>query len=91
MTNKQKRPTSLVILGAISSFMLIVTIIYIYIAGTNLISTLILVSAVGGLVIPAATDSNGFLELITGIFEVFIEGIQTILQGIFDFIGSIFG
>ncbi len=54
-------------------------------------ATVILVSAFSGLAIPAVMYADSAIECITGIFEMFAEGIATIFSGILDAIGSLFG
>ncbi|SIQ51526.1 hypothetical protein [Marinobacterium stanieri] len=90
MSNDVK-PIPVVILGAISSLFLILTLLYILIAGFDAISTVILVSAFSGLAIPAVIYADGAIECVTGVFEMFAEGISAIFSGILDAIGSLFG
>lgn len=89
--SKDAKPIQVVILGAISSFFLLGTLIYIFIAGFNMAATFILVSAFSGLAIPAVMYADSAIECVTGIFEMFAEGIATTFSGILDAIGSLFG
>ena len=90
---KEKKPLALRLLGTISTFVLLGSIIYILILGIDLTSGLILLSAIGGISGPVilSGSSESILEIITGIFEVLIEGITGVFEIIGDIFGSIFG
>jgi hypothetical protein len=85
----QKKSLGIRLLGATASLMLISSAIYIAFVSINLTSSLLMASAFGGLVVPSAIASNGFLECLIGTLEVFIEGIQSVLAIITELISTI--
>jgi hypothetical protein len=87
----QKKSLGIRLLGATASLMLISSAIYIAFVSINLTSSLLMASAFGGLVVPSAIASNGFLECLIGTLEVFIEGIQSVLAIITELISTICG
>lgn len=89
--SKEDKPIQVVILGAISSLALICVATYIAIVGFNIASTVILVSALSGLAVPAVVYADGAVDFVTGVFEMFIEGLVAIFEGIVEIVGSIFG
>lgn len=91
MNERADRSKGVRAIGAISSIALIVVVLYIVFVGINLVSGLILLSAVGGLAGPVVLAGEGVWECVAGIFEMFVEGLQTILEVILEVVGSIFG
>ena len=91
MNSKEKKPTSIRLLASLSSLAVIISVVYILVAGMNLASTLILVSAVGGLAGPAIATGDGVVECVSGFFEMFIEGIQATFEVIAEVFSSILG
>ncbi len=79
------------VLGSVAALTLIVAVIYVLVAGINLISSLVILSALGGLAGPAIAVGDGFVECVVGIFEMFIEGIALLFEAIGNFFGSLFG
>jgi len=90
MSKKEKRHIGIRILASVSSLVIIVSITFMLIAGANLTSSLILISALGGIAGPAIVAGDGFLNIIDGFFEIFFEGILSIFEGIAEIFGSIF-
>ena len=90
MEEKEKRHLGIRILSSISSLVLIGTITYMFIAGADMASSIILVSALGGIAGPAIVAGEGVLEMIGLFFEIFLEGILAIFEGIAGIFGSIF-
>jgi phage-related protein len=90
---KKERRYSLLIrlLGASCIFLLIGSIFYIAVAGVSFMSGFIVAASIVGLVGPSVAVGEGFIEMITGVFELIVEGVQTIFEVIFDTISSIFG
>ena len=90
MSEKKNRSVWVRILASVSSLAVIFSIVYILIAGVDALSTLVLLAAIGGLTGPAVVAGEGILEIIVGIFEMFLEGIGSILEAIADVFGSLF-
>ena len=91
MNSKENKSIGIRVLASVSSLVLIVSVVYVLIAGINLASTLVLVSAFGGLAGPAVASGGSVLECVTDIFEMFVEGIQSIFEAIAGIFSSIFG
>lgn len=90
MDDKKKRSFGIRVLGSLSTFALLGIVIYMFVAGVDIVSSLLLVAALGGLAGPAVASGDGIAECITGILEAFVEGIQGIFEGIAEIISSIF-
>ena len=88
---KEKRHIGIRLLASFSSVVVIISIVYMFVAGVDLASSLILVSALSGIAGPAIIAGDGILEIISVFFEIFIEGILSIFSGIAEIFGSIFG
>ena len=91
MNDKAEKSMGIRVLGSVSALTLIVAVVYVLVAGINLISSLILLAALGGLAGPAIAVGDGVTECIVGVFELFIEGIQQIFEAIISIFTSIFG
>ncbi len=84
--NRKEKPLLRRIFGTVGSFVLIGACGYTFFAGMNLLVGLILAVSILSIATPVVIDGGEFFELITGVFEAFIDGIM----GIFDAIASIF-
>lgn len=78
-------------LGLSCTFMFIGCIIYIAVAGLNFMSGFLVAASLTGLIGPSVAAGDGFIEMLTGVFELVIEGVQTIFEIIFEALSSIFG
>jgi len=81
MTRKS-RPLKIRILNAISSFTLIGTSVYLFFTGINLFACAIIAVATLTIITPVAIDGGRVLELLSGIFEAFLDGVITIFETI---------
>ena len=90
---KKGRKYSLLVrfLGASCTFLLLGSVFYIVASGLSFVSGFLLAASITGLVGPSVVSGDGFFEMVTGVFELILEGIQTIFEVIFDTISSIFG
>ncbi len=89
---KRKKFSPLIrLLGLSCSLLLIGCVVYIVIVGFSYISGLLLVASLAGLAGPSVASGDGFIEILSGIFELIVEGIQTIVEAVVDIISSIFG
>lgn len=86
MSNKFKRSLGLRFASLVSVFVLSLTLGYVIFFGANLLSMLLLFSAFGGLAGQAIYVGESFGECVVGFFEIVIESIGSIVEGI----GSIF-
>ncbi len=82
MSNKFERSLGLRFISSVSALVLIGTLIYIIVAGFNLISTLILISAFSGLAGQAIFVGESFIECITSFFEILLESVLSIFEAI---------
>jgi len=82
MSNKFERSLALRFISSISAFALFITIVYVIFVGFNLISTLILVTAFGGLAGQAVFVGESFTEWITSFFEILVESISSVFEAI---------
>lgn len=91
MGNRKDKPPVMRLLFSLSAFALMGSVIYIIAAGFNAYSSVILVSAVLGLGVPSVASGDGLLDMVSGFFECFFEGIVDVVAGIAEAIGSLFG
>jgi hypothetical protein len=86
MSNKYQRSLVLRVLGSLSAFCLMLTLLYVVFAGISLYSSLIIVAAIGVLGGQAFSVAESALECVVAFFEILLEGVMAI----FEMIGSIF-
>ena len=92
MSKRKDKPMAIRLLNTVCAFMLIGSAIYIFIFGINLIPSLFLLSAIGGISGPVVLGSgDGIVECLVGVFEAFVEGVLGVFETIGDIFGSIFG
>ena len=91
MGNRKEKPIGMRLLSSIAAFLIIGSVIYIFVTGINFYVGVVLVAAILGLGVPAVSAGESFLEAITGFFEAFFDGVMEVIGGIFDAISSIFG
>ena len=90
MSKRKDKPILMRLLFSVASFVLLGSLIYIVNAGINMYSGALLATAVLGLGVPTVISGDGFLEMITGFFEAFFEGLIDVVAGVFEAITSIF-
>jgi uncharacterized membrane protein len=84
---KRKHGTVQRLFAALGVFAIFITSILTLIFGLSGVFVAIYVAALASITGPAFTEgADGFLEIVTGIMELVVEGIAMI----FDFIGSLF-
>jgi len=91
MRNRKDKSIGMRLLSLIGTFLLIGSVIYIFAAGINFYSGVVLSTAILGLGLPAVITGEGVMEVIAGFFESFLDGLMEVVGGIFDAISSIFG
>ena len=91
MGNRKSKPIGVRLLSSVAAFLLIGSVLYIFIAGINLYSGAVLASAVLGLGVPSVSAGESVMEMIAGFFETFFDGLMEVIGGIFDAISSLFG
>jgi hypothetical protein len=82
MSNKFERSIGLRFISSVAALALICTVIYVIVAGFDLMSTLILVAASGGLVGQSVFFGESFVECIVGFFEILIESVSSVFEAI---------
>lgn len=89
--DKPKKSVGIKMLGAVCSLALIVSMGVIVIAGSNTVAALVLMTAVGGLAGPSVVAGEGIVDCLSGMLDMFIEGVTSVVTMIVDAISSIFG
>jgi hypothetical protein len=82
MSNKYERPFVLRFIGSISAFSLMAATLYVIFSSFNLISTLILISAFGGLAGQAMYFGESFFECMAVFFEILVESIAAVFEAV---------
>lgn len=88
---EKKFSLSVRFLGFFCTLFFIGSIFYIISVGLSFASGLLVAASFAGVVGPSVVAGDGIIDVISGIFELVIESVQTIFEMIFDVIGSIFG
>jgi hypothetical protein len=70
---------------------LLLTGLYILLAGFHIAALALLLSATAGVVIPVVLSGVGILEMLSGIFEAMLDGIMAVFEAIADFFTGLFG
>lgn len=74
------------ILNSLGSLALIGAGGYMFFAGFSMLSSIIFTAALLSICTPVITDGGSIAEVVTGVVEVFIEGVM----GVFEAIASVF-
>jgi hypothetical protein len=90
MSEKANRNPALRALNAICATAIIITGIYMLVAGFNIIALAVIASSIIGLAVPVATGAEGVLEAVGGVFEAIVDGIAAIFEAIASFFSDIF-
>ena len=90
MSEKANRNPALRALNAICATAIIITGIYMLVAGFNIIALAVIASSIIGLAVPVATAAEGVLEAVAGVFEAIADGIEAIFEAIASFLSEIF-
>lgn len=91
MRNRKDKPIGMRLLSTVATFLLIGSVIYIFVAGITFHSGAVLAAAVLGLGVPAVSAGEGILDIVAEFFESFLDGLMEVIGGIIDAISSIFG
>jgi hypothetical protein len=90
MTEETNKNPALRALNAICATVIIVTAIYMLMAGFNIIALAIMVGSIIGLAVPVAAAAEGVLEALAGVFEAIADGIAAIFEAIASLFSDIF-
>jgi len=90
MKNKKKKSLKIRVLNSICAFVLLISVIFIWATGFDYISTGIMTAALISLATPVVLSGEGFIDVISGIFEAIFEGVLAIFEGIAEVISGIF-
>ncbi len=90
MKKRKDRPPKIKALNALCASILLCSLIYMLVDGMKMVALGIMATSVVGLVTPVVLSGEGFMDIITGLFEAVFEGIAVIFESIADFISGIF-
>lgn len=90
MSEKARKPAALRGLNAICATVVIVSVIYLLVAGLNVFALAAVACSVVGLAAPVAMAAESVLEAVAGVFEAIADGISAILEAIAELIGGLF-
>lgn len=90
MSEKTSRSTALRSLNAICATVVIVSVVYMLVAGLNVFALAALASSAVGIAVPVAMAAEGVLEALAGLFEAIADGIAAIFEAIASLIGDLF-
>jgi hypothetical protein len=90
MREKKTRSRGLRAVNAICATAVIVSGVFLLVAGLNTFALAIMASSVVGLAAPVALAAEGVLDAVTGFFEAIVDGISAIFEAIASLISDIF-
>ena len=91
MKNRENQSPKIKALNAICAFVLMGSVIYMLVAGVKIAALSAMVISLAGAATPVIMAGEGFVSVITGIFEALFEGVMVIIEGVADFISGLFG
>lgn len=91
MKAKDKKPVGIRVLNSLCAVALLGSIIYSLVAGFEAMAIGVLALSLVGATAPVVASGEGFLEVLSGVFEALTEGIVSIFEAIADAIASLFG
>ena len=90
MKKNADRSPKIKALNTLCASVLLGSLIYILVSGVHMAALAMVVTSAVGLATPVVLSGEGFMDIITGLFEAVFEGIAVIFEGIADFISGIF-
>lgn len=91
MTRKSGKSKPLRALNALCVTVLLGASLYTAFAGLQLAAAATILLCAAGIATPVILGAEGFMDVVTGIFEALIDGIVAIIEGIASVIAGIFG
>ena len=91
MTDRKHRSLKIKILNSICSSALIVSLIYVLVAGFEVVALGAMAIAIAGVATPVVLSGEGVLEVLFGIVGAIIDGVMIIIEGITNAISGLFG
>lgn len=89
----RKTPRSLPLraFNALCATVLIGSVVYLLVAGFQVLATSVLVCSVVGVATPVVFSAHGLLEALMGVFEALTDGVMAILEAIASIFSGLFG
>lgn len=91
MKKRENQSPKIKALNVICACVLMGSVIYMLVAGVKIAALSAMVISLAGAATPVIMAGEGFVSVITGIFEALLEGFLVIIEGIADFISGLFG
>ena len=89
--NAKAKPVGIRVLNSICAVVLLGSIMFLLIAGFELVAAGALALALVGLATPVVMGSGGVVEVLLGILEAIAEGVLAIFEGIANAFAALFG
>lgn len=90
MKKREERSPKIKALNTICTSVLFCSLVYMLVAGMNIVALGIVVSSVVGMAAPVMLSGEGVLDILTGFFEAVFEGMAVIVEGIAGFLSGLF-
>lgn len=90
MKKREERSPKIKALNPICTSVLFCSLVYMLVAGMNIVALGIVVSSVVGMAAPVMLSGEGVLDILTGLFEAVFEGMAVIVEGIAGFLSGLF-
>lgn len=91
MKKKDNQSPKIKALNAICASVLLCSLVYMLVAGVKVAALSVMIASLAGAATPVILAGEGFMDVLTGIFEALFEGVMVIIEGIADFITGLFG
>jgi len=90
VSNEKRFSLGVRLLGIASLCLMLTAVISIALFGFGLFSGVLLTSAAVGVVAPCVLTADSLVEMVSGIFELMIESLGTLLEAVLEFFASLF-
>ena len=87
---KKRFSLGLRLLGSLCVALFVVGIVWVLVAGVSFASGGLVAAALIGVATPCALGADTFTEGLVGIMELVTESFSTLIEGIVDFVSSLF-
>jgi len=91
MKKREEPSPKIKALNTICVLVLLCSVIYMLIAGVKVAALGAIAVSLVGAATPVFIMGEGFMDVLTGVFEAVFEGIMVIVEGIAEFISGLFG
>lgn len=90
MSKEKRYSLPIRLLGIASLCLMLTAVISMALFGSGLFSGVLLTSAAVGVVVPCVLTADSLVEMVSGVFELIVESLGTLLEAVLEFFASLF-